>query len=191
MGLGLTPCFQGRRAGGAAFLAARAAPTLPLQVRIFPSRPEICKGLIRLRYGHTPKAMKRFPVVTLAGLVTAALLAALGSASSGESSGRPTLSVVDQRPFTVQGRHFRSRERVKVTLYKQQESVRTRRVTASSSGVFSTVLQEAAVDRCDMIFVRAVGARGSDAVLKLLPRPACRSTRLGGSAASARTTAPG
>lgn len=121
--------------------------------------------------------MKRFPVVILAGLlVTAALVAALGSAWSGQSSGRPALRVVDQRPFTVQGRHFRSRERVKVTLYKQQQSVLTRRVTASSTGAFRAVLQETAVDRCDTIMVRAVGARGSTAQLKLLPRPMCQST---------------
>jgi hypothetical protein len=63
-----------------------------------------------------------------------------------------------------------------VTLYKQQVSVRTRRVTASSQGTFRTVLQEAGVDRCDTIFVGAVGTRGSNAVLKMLPSPACHST---------------
>jgi hypothetical protein len=121
--------------------------------------------------------MKRFPVVILAGLLmTAASMAALGSASSGDLSGRPALRVIDERPFTVEGRHFRSRERVKVTLYKRQASVRTRRVTASSRGAFLAVLQEASVDRCDTILVRAVGARGSNAALKLLPRPACHST---------------
>jgi hypothetical protein len=58
----------------------------------------------------------------------------------------------------LEGRNFRSRERVKVTLYKQQVSVRSRRVTASSRGAFVAVLQEAGVDRCDTILVRAVGA---------------------------------
>ena len=121
--------------------------------------------------------MKRFPVVIVAGLLmTAASLAALGSASSAQSSGRPALRVIDQRPFTVEGRHFRSRERVKVTLYKQQASVRTRRVTASGRGAFQAVLQQGGIDRCDAIFVRAVGTRGSNAVLKMLPRPACHSS---------------
>jgi hypothetical protein len=121
--------------------------------------------------------MKRFPVVMLAGLLAmAAAVTAQGFASSRQSTARPALRVIDQRPFTVQGLHFRSRERVKVMLYKQQASVRTRRVTASSRGAFQAVLQEAAVDRCDTIMVRAVGTRGSTAVLKLLPRPACRST---------------
>jgi hypothetical protein len=120
--------------------------------------------------------MKWFPVVIMAGLLaTAAAVAALGFASNGQSSERPALRVIDQRPFTVQGQHFRARERVKVTLYRQETSVRTRRVTASPSGAFRTVLQDTAVDRCDMIFVRAVGTRGSTAVLKLLPRPACQS----------------
>jgi hypothetical protein len=100
--------------------------------------------------------MKRFPVFIVTGLViTAGLLAALGSASSAHSSRRPALQV---------------------TLYKQQASVRTRRVTASSSGAFRAVLQETGVDRCDTIFVRAVGTRGSNAALKMLPRPACHST---------------
>jgi hypothetical protein len=120
--------------------------------------------------------MKRFPVVILAGvLVTAAAAAALGLASSGQSTALPLLRVIDQSPFTVQGSHFRPRERVKVTLYKHQASVRTRRVTASSSGTFRTVLQEDPVDRCDVIFVRAVGTRGSRAEQKMLPRPACAS----------------
>jgi hypothetical protein len=126
--------------------------------------------------GILRKAMRRLLLVIVFGLlVTAAAFAALSYGSSRESSGRPALRVVDQRPFTVEGRHFRSRERVKVTLYKQ-EDVRTRRVIASLRGVFRAVLQETPVDRCDMIFVRAVGARGSNAVLKMLPRPACRST---------------
>jgi hypothetical protein len=55
----------------------------------------------------------------------------------------------------------------------QQKSVRTRGVTASSSGAFRTVLQQTSVDRCDLIRVRAVGAAGSNAVLKVLPQPAC------------------
>jgi hypothetical protein len=121
--------------------------------------------------------MKRFPVVIMAGLLlSAAAVAAFGMASSRPLSQRPVLRVIDLRPFTVEGRNFRSRERVKVTLYKQQVSVRSRRVTASSRGAFVAVLQEAGVDRCDTIFVRAVGARGSNAVLKMLPRPACQST---------------
>jgi hypothetical protein len=121
--------------------------------------------------------MKRFPVVIMAGLLlSAAAVAAFGMASSRPLSQRPALRVIDQRPFTVEGRNFRSRERVKVTLYKQQVRVRSRRVTASSRGAFVAVLQEAGVDRCDTLFVRAVGTRGSNAVLKMLPRPACHST---------------
>jgi hypothetical protein len=106
-------------------------------------------------------------------LITAGAIAAFGTASSGTSSARPSLRVVDQSPFTVQGRHFRSNERVKVTLYKAEESVRSRRVTASRGGVFTSTLAEAGTTRCDAIVIRAVGARGSTAQLKL-PRPACQ-----------------
>jgi hypothetical protein len=35
------------------------------------------------------------------------------------------------------------------------------------------VLQQTPVDRCDLVRVRAVGAAGSNAVLKVLPQPAC------------------
>jgi hypothetical protein len=105
-------------------------------------------------------------------LITAGSVAALGAPST-QSSARPALRVIDHRPFTVQGRHFRSAERVKVTLYKEQASVRTRRVTASKSGVFNAALPDAGINRCDAIMVRAVGSRGSTAQLKL-PRPACK-----------------
>ena len=115
-------------------------------------------------------------IITTGLLITAGSLATLGSASSGQSSTRPSLRLIDQKPFTVQGRHFRSNERVRVTLYEKQDSVRMRRVTASRGGVFNAMLPEAGIDRCDTIMVRAVGGRGSTAQLKLLPRPACHST---------------
>lgn len=115
-------------------------------------------------------------VITAGLLMTAGSFAALSSASSGKSSARPALRVIDQKPFTVQGRYFRSRERVKVTLYRQANRVRTRRVTASVGGVFNAALYEAGIDRCDAIAIRAVGARGSNAQLKLLPAPACHGT---------------
>jgi hypothetical protein len=108
-------------------------------------------------------------------LVTAGLVAALGSASSGHSSGRPALRLLDRSPVTVQGRHFRSNERVKVTMFKEEVSVRTRRVKASRAGAFTASLPAAEIDRCDKIVIRAVGAGGSAAQLKL-PRPACRAT---------------
>jgi hypothetical protein len=121
--------------------------------------------------------MRKLTLIMAAGLlVTAGSVAALASASGERSSARPTLRVIDHRPFTVQGRHFRANERVRVTLYKKQERVRTRRVNASRSGVFIAVLPEAGTDRCDAIFVRAVGTGGSNAQLKLLPRPACHIT---------------
>jgi hypothetical protein len=117
--------------------------------------------------------MRRLTLILAAGLlITSGAIAAFGSASSGRSSARPALRVIDPKPFTVQGRHFRSNERVKVTLYKEQASVRTRRVTSSKSGVFTAQLPEAGTSRCEAIFIRAVGSRGSTAQLKL-PRPAC------------------
>jgi phosphatidylserine decarboxylase len=116
--------------------------------------------------------MRRLALIVIVGLfVTAATAADWNRPSNAQAA----LRVVDQRPFTVQGRNFRAHERVKVTLYKQQKNVRTRAVTASLSGTFRAVLQQTPVDRCDLIRVRAVGAAGSTAVLKMLPQPACHS----------------
>jgi hypothetical protein len=119
--------------------------------------------------------MRKLALNVMAGLLLTAAGAVLASASSTQSKRQPALRVVAQQPFTVQGRSFRSHERVKLTLYTQQKSVRTRRVTAGSSGAFRAVLQTTPVDRCDAILVRAVGALGSTATLKLLPLPACHS----------------
>jgi hypothetical protein len=118
--------------------------------------------------------MGKLTLMLTAGLVvTAGFAAALGSASRGESSGRPALRLIDRSPVTVQGRHFRSAERVKVTMYTEKTSVR---VTASRAGAFTASLPVAEIDRCDRIVIRAVGTAGSTAQLKLLPRPACRAT---------------
>jgi hypothetical protein len=114
-------------------------------------------------------------IVTAGLLITAGSLAALAVAASEGSAARPLLRVSDQTPFTVEGRHFLARERVTVTLYRNGRSVRTRRLMTSAAGAFRTALSET-VDRCDRIMIRAAGARGSTAQLKLLPLPACHST---------------
>jgi hypothetical protein len=120
--------------------------------------------------------MRKLTLVVTAGLlITAASVAALAAAQPDRTSAQPALRLVDRTPFTVQGRHFRVLERVKVTLYKETAAVGARRVRASRAGVFTAALPEARIDRCDAIFVRAVGTGGSLAQLKLLPRPACKS----------------
>jgi hypothetical protein len=120
--------------------------------------------------------MRKLTLVVTAGLlITAASVAASSAAQPDRTSAQPALRLVDRTPFTVQGRHFRGLERVKVTLYKETAAVGARRVRASRAGGFTAALPEARVDRCDAIFIRAVGTGGSRAQLKLLPRPACKS----------------
>lgn len=114
-------------------------------------------------------------VITAGLLITAGLVAAVAAAGPDRTSAKPALRILDRTPFTVQGRHFRALERVKVTLYKETVAVRTRRVRASRAGVFTAALSETRIDRCDTIMIRAVGTSGSVAQLKLLPRPACKS----------------
>jgi hypothetical protein len=118
--------------------------------------------------------MRKLTLVVTAGLlITAGSVGGVAAAQTDDASAQPALRVIDRTPFTVQGRHFRRLERVRVTLYKETAALRTRRVRASRAGVFTTALSEAPVDRCDAIVIRAVGTGGSFAQLKL-PRPACK-----------------
>jgi hypothetical protein len=120
--------------------------------------------------------MRKLTLVITAGLlITAASVAAVAEGQPDRSAAQPSLRLVDRTPVTVQGRNFRARERVTVSLYKASARAGTRRVKASRAGVFTATLPETRIDRCDAIFVRAVGTGGSLAQLKLLPRPACKS----------------
>jgi hypothetical protein len=74
------------------------------------------------------------------------------------------------KPLVVQGQRFLPQERVVVTLYSGPTS--GRRAVAGRTGSFRVNFGEATYDRCSTPFVRAVGRRGSRAVLKL-PLPAC------------------
>lgn len=100
----------------------------------------------------------------------AVLGAAAVVASVPAKAAAPTkLKVTDAAPLTVAGTGFRSRESVVVSL-RQPERV-TRRARASRNGSFVVVFSSVAVDRCNSgVLVRATGAGGSHAVLKLAPR---------------------
>ena len=124
---------------------------------------------------------------TLAALIalvacgaTATSISARSTGSAG-SAGKAYLRLVDRDPLTVQGRAFKSRERVRVvasvpasdqTLASGSELVR-KTVRASATGSFRVVFSEINVDRCSLVRVTSIGARGSLAVLKVLPSPMC------------------
>jgi hypothetical protein len=104
-------------------------------------------------------------------LVLALALALLGAtAIGGESRKKATLRLSSDAPLTLRGANFLPSERVRVTV-SGGELRRSKHVTASRAGVFVARF-DAAYDRCSGVLARAVGARGSLAVLKL-PAPAC------------------
>jgi hypothetical protein len=104
-------------------------------------------------------------------LVLALALAVLGStAIGGESRKKATLRLSGDAPLTLRGANFLPSERVRVTV-TAGEVRRTKQVTATRAGVF-VVRFDAAYDRCSGFIARAVGARGTQAALKL-PLPAC------------------
>jgi hypothetical protein len=116
----------------------------------------------------------RKAVIIGAGLALGAVV--LGFATLSKPTGkaeRPTLRVVRLAPLAVRGRHFQSRERVR--LAAGSTVVRTK---ASGGGVFVVTIRGAT--RCDAVRVLARGSAGSYAVVKVLPPPACAAVRSGG-----------
>jgi hypothetical protein len=101
----------------------------------------------------------------VSALAAAAILVPAASASPAAS-----IRLVDRAPFTVAGANFRPLERVAVTVYSSPAT--TRRATVSRSGSFQLVFDGVVLSRCSRPQVRAVGAHGEIAALKL-PAPAC------------------
>jgi hypothetical protein len=103
-------------------------------------------------------------IVVLAGL---ALGCSTGSAIGG-SDDRATASiqVVKRAPLTLRGRSFQPGERVRLTVGRQ-----TRGARANQSGIFVVTL--GGPDRCSTTRVLAIGSEGSNAIVKVLPSPAC------------------
>jgi len=85
----------------------------------------------------------------------------------------PALRLVSSQPLTVRGVHFKSHERVRVTQHLDAGK-RSKVVSATATGTFKvTFAVPMAIDPClESVRVTAVGARGSEAVLKL-PQRAC------------------
>jgi hypothetical protein len=85
----------------------------------------------------------------------------------------PALRLVMTQPLTVWGLHFKSHERVRVTEQIGMDK-RLKLVRASATGAFKvTFAAPIVIDPClESVRVTAVGARGSDAAVKL-PQRAC------------------
>jgi hypothetical protein len=117
-------------------------------------------------------------------VVAALLLLALGLAlgftvayDSGDTQARSaSLRLVRKTPLTVRGEHFRPGEQVRLRAMLRRTTV----ATAGLQGSFVASFQ-APTTRCDRVRVIAIGSQGSQAVLKLLPAPACIAARTPGS----------
>jgi hypothetical protein len=78
---------------------------------------------------------------------------------------QPGLRVVKREPLVLRGTHFRARERVRVFYGSYLH-----RTTTNAIGTFSVTFTND--DRCTGGLVRAIGASGDRAALKL-PQPLC------------------
>src|SRR5438105_1572205 len=106
------------------------------------------------------------------GIVLLGLVLALGAAAPGAASpARPALRVATTEPLEIRGFHFQASERVRLFL-RVGETKAARVVRANARGAFSALFEDLAASRCDVLTVRAIGARGSEARLKL-EQPAC------------------
>ena len=115
--------------------------------------------------------MRRLVLVALLAALTAPpTLLAASSELSREAAARPTLRLVDRYPFVVRGQHFKSSEVVKVVLTTGEQ--RSIRLTASEEGAFTANFGDVKIPPCTGFVVRAVGVRGSRALVKL-PAPDC------------------
>jgi hypothetical protein len=109
--------------------------------------------------------------IALAAVAAAALALVFGIGAGSAWSRHPALRLAKTSPLEIAGSRFRSRERVRVTIYVSQLR-RARTVQASETGSFVAAFSTN-VDRCTEFSAVAVGNRGSRAVLKPLPQPAC------------------
>ena len=109
----------------------------------------------------------RFRVLSVLSVAVAAVVLTAVAASAATTT-RAALKLVRMQPLVLTGSGFRSGERVRVTVQVGGEAL-TRRVTAGRLGLFRVAFGEDVVlDRCNSAFAaRAVGARGSEARLKL------------------------
>ena len=110
--------------------------------------------------------------------MTATVLALAGVLAAGApaASSAPALRVCSFAPFSVRGTHFQPSEHVRVTLGSRAAHVM--RVHATAHGTFVATFQGVTAQRCDGYFVRALGSKGSVAVLRTHPL-ACASTNPG------------
>jgi hypothetical protein len=97
-----------------------------------------------------------------------AMVGALALATPAASAPGPALKLRSLQPFSVRGLHFKSLERVTVTLNGRW----VRRVRTSSYGSFAVTFKDVMIGRCDGYRVKALGSKGTIVVLHP-PPPMC------------------
>jgi hypothetical protein len=95
------------------------------------------------------------------------MLASVASAATA-----PTLRLTSVDPITVSGSHFRAKERVRLVVTIASETWR-RSAIATRTGTFQVAVGDLQLGRCAGLGIRATGSKGSAAMLKRLPLPAC------------------
>ena len=118
---------------------------------------------------HGRKRARYAARVSRLALSLAVLLAVAAVAVPTGAAGvsRAKVRVVTLSPLVIRGTGFKAHERVRVTATPGG----VRRVVSRANGTFRAVFA-GSVDRCVGLTVRAAGARGDEAALKL-PQPAC------------------
>ena len=112
----------------------------------------------------------RIALAAIAAAALALVLAGLGSSSV--SSRHAALRLLKRAPVALAGSHFRSHERVRVTVSISGGASARSVVRASGNGSFVADFATGA-SRCSTIRAVAVGNAGSRALLKYLPAPGC------------------
>jgi hypothetical protein len=111
----------------------------------------------------------RRTLLIAAGVVAVALVLVF-TAFGRLTESKPSLRITRATPLTVQGRHFRASELVRLTT-----GSRLARAKANGSGFFVITIPGA--DRCNTTRLVARGTAGSYAIVKLLPAPMCLPAR--------------
>ena len=98
--------------------------------------------------------------------LTLMLFAVIASTAVAATS-KAQVAVLSTSPVAVRGTSFHARERVTVTVMAQDMGRKV--VTANANGAFSVKFAGVSIKYCEAYFIRAKGARGSLAVLKVIP----------------------
>jgi len=108
------------------------------------------------------------------GVLTALVASGFASAAGAPErpAAAPSLRLVHAQPFTVAGKGFGARERIRMTVAHEEQTV-VRLLRANRTGSFVAGFAELTPRRCAGWLARAIGARGSRAILKLAA-PACQ-----------------